>query len=75
MHFQTEDLNEHSAAEVENNVICWDFSRNLILYIYMFFPMLLKRLKEAEDALKNFPVWQAGKVSEHTGLLKENIPG
>lgn len=52
MRFQMEDLNEYNAAEVEDNVICWDFSRNLILYIYMFFPMLLKRPKEAEDVSK-----------------------
>lgn len=39
------DLNEHNAAEVEDNLICWDFSRNLILYIYMFFPVLLEWTK------------------------------
>lgn len=47
-----EDLNKHNAAEVEDNVICWDFGRNLILYIYVFLPKLLKRPKEAEDVLK-----------------------
>lgn len=47
-----EDLNKHNAAEVEDNVICWDFSRNLTLYIYMFLPKFLKRPKKAEDVLK-----------------------
>lgn len=71
-----EDLNEHNAAEVDDNRICWDFSRNLILYIYMFFPILLKRPKEAEDVLKN-PSSVASRKGAHwlgtAGHLKENI--
>lgn len=46
MHFQMEDLNGCKVAEVEDNVICCDFSRNVSFFVHLHvLPRALQKAK------------------------------